>query len=110
MGSEMCIRDSNHYILHLHPGIHPYCPSSNLSAKRRIDTEHKLLACLTPRVKGSRDLGPAKGAVGNHPSILPCEGDSHRNALVYDRGANLSKAVHISLAGAKVTAFDGVIE
>src|SRR5262249_27044111 len=82
----------------------------NLALERLIGAEQELLAGLAPRVKGSRNLGAAKGSVIKVAAILAGEWHTLSDALVDDVQADLGQAIHVGLAGPEVSAFDGVIE
>src|SRR5579885_3917174 len=75
-----------------------------------ISAEKELLAGLAPGVEGSRDLGPAKAAIGEGSAVFAGEGDALSDALIDDIDADLGEAINVGLAGAEVSAFDGVVE
>ena len=69
-----------------------------------------MLAGLAAGIECSRNLRAAKGAIGKETAVLARERNPLRNALVDDQGADLGEAINIRFAGAKVPAFDRVIE
>src|SRR5690242_4654307 len=75
-GAQVACDDSfgvaidNDNVEHLTLREHLDVACGDLPAKRLITTEKKLLPSLAPRVKRSRDLGAAEGAVGEQAAVL----------------------------------------
>src|SRR2546426_3524903 len=99
--------------------LFPYTPlfrshaplaAPDLARERLRGTEQQLLPGLAPGVEGARPLHAAERPVGEEPAVLARERHALRHALVDDGGADLGEAVHVRLAGAEVTALDGVVE
>ena len=100
----------NHEVEHFRLGKHLHRAGRDLTAKRLITTEQKLLSGLSARVEGARYLRAAKGAVGQQSAIFAGKRHALRNALVDDVIGDLSEAIHVRFTGAKVAALDGVVK
>ena len=85
-------------------------PCTHGAGERGVSAKEELLAGLTARVKGARDLRAAEGAVGEEAAVLAGEGHALRDALVDDVDGDLGEAVHVGLAGAVVAALERVVE
>ena len=83
---------------------------ADLAAKRLVSAEQKLLAGLAARVKGPRNLRPAKGAVGQQAAVFARKRHALRHALVDDVGAHLRQPIDVGLARAEIAALDRVVE
>src|SRR5262249_61592288 len=61
-------------------------------------------------VHGPRPRRPAKGRIGGGPAVFARERHALRDTLIDDVHADLREPVHVGLARAEITAFDGVVE
>jgi hypothetical protein len=100
----------NHEIEHLRLRKHLDRAGRDLSAKRLITAEQKLLTGLSARVESSRHLGAAEGAISQQPSIFAGERHALCDALVNDVIADLSQAIHVRFTGTKIAALDRVVK
>jgi hypothetical protein len=95
---------------HLRARVHGDGAGMDLAFERLVGAEQQLLAGLAAGVEGARDLGAAKGAVGERAAVFAGEGNALGYALIDDVDADLRQAIDVGLAGAEVAAFDGVVE
>ena len=100
----------NHQIEHLGLRKHLDGARGNLTAKRLVTTKQKLLTGLAACVKSSGDLRAAERPVGKQTPILSCKRHPLFDALIDDQIADLSKAINICFARAKIAAFDCVVK
>ena len=95
---------------HLGALIHPHGAGMDLAFERLVGAEQQLLAGLAAGVERARDLRAAERAVGKGAAVFAGEGNSLGYTLIDDVDAVLRQAVDVGLAGAEVSAFDGVVE
>ena len=97
-------------IEHLGPREHFHAALVNLFLQRLVAADEELLPGLAAGVESAGDLGAAERAVVEQAAVFAGEGDALGDALVDDVHRDFGEAVDIGLAGAEVTAFDGVVE
>ena len=95
---------------HLGARMHGDGAGMDLAFERLVGAEQQLLAGLAAGIEGARDLGAAKGAVGEGAAVFAGEGNALGYALIDDVDADLRQAIDVGFAGAEVSAFDGVVE
>ena len=100
----------DHQFHHLPAGIDGDPAGGHLPHQGGVGPEQELLAGLAAGVEGPRDLGPAKGTVGQGPAVFPGKGHALGHALVDDGIGDLGQAVDIGLARAKIATLDGIVE
>ena len=82
----------------------------DLLLKRLVATDEELLTGLAAGVESTRNLCAAEGAVVQQAAVFAGEGHTLGHALVDDVIGNLSESIDVGLAGAKVAAFDRIVE
>src|ERR1700751_4577675 len=92
------------------PDVHRYSSGCDLLFEGLIGAEQELLSRLASSVKGSFDLHAAKRAIVEKSAILPCKRHALRDALINDVDADFRQAMHVGFTGAKIAAFDSVLE
>ena len=100
----------HHQIEHLCAGVHLDRAGVDLAGQGLVGAEQQLLAGLSSGIKGTRDLGAAKGAVVQRAAIFAGKGHALGHALVDDVVADLGQPIDVGLAGAEVAALDRVVE
>src|ERR1700722_14695187 len=74
---------------HLRARMHSHGAGVDLAFEGLVGAKQKLLTGLAAGVEGARDLGTAKGAVGEGTAVLTSEGNPLGYALVDDGDADL---------------------
>src|SRR5262249_56132856 len=82
----------------------------DLAFQRLVGAEQELLSGLPARVERPLDLNATERARFEQTAVIARERDALGDALVDDVHADLRQAIGVRLAGAKVAAFDGVLE
>ena len=100
----------DYQIEHLRLRKHLHGAGSDLTAKRGITTEQKLLAGLPARVKCARDLCATERTIREQSAVLARERHALLNTLIDDEIANLGKTINVCLARPEIAAFDRVVE
>src|SRR6266511_3939147 len=109
-GTEIAGDDSlgmslnNHQVEHLSLWKHLHCAGRDLTAKRLITAEQKLLTGLSARVERDRHLGAAEGTISQQAPIFAGKWHALRDALVDDVIGDLSEPIHIRFTGTKIAA------
>src|SRR5260370_18595789 len=99
-----------HQVKHLCLRKHLHGARGNLTAKRLVTAEQKLLSGLSGRVKGSGNLRAAERAISKQAAILARKRDSLRDALIDDVRAHFGEPVNVCFTRAEIAAFDRVVE
>ena len=97
-------------IEHLRLRKHLDRAGGDLSAKRLITAEQKLLPGLAACVERARNLRAAEGAIGQQAAIFARKRNALRDALIDDVIADFGQAINVGFAGTKIAAFDRVVE
>src|SRR5438045_514771 len=97
-------------IEHLRLREHRDVSACNLPTERLVCTEEKLLTGLAARIKGSRHLCSAKGAIGQQTAVFPCKRHPLLDTMIDDQIADFCEPINIRFAGTKIATFDGVVE
>jgi hypothetical protein len=95
---------------HLGTRMHGNGTGVDLPFERLVGAEQQLLAGLAASIEGTRDLGAAKGSVGERAAVFTGEGNSLGYALIDDVDAHLGQAIDIGLARAEVSTLHRVVE
>src|SRR5207248_4426137 len=95
---------------HFGLGKHLHGAGGDLAAERLITAKQKLLPSLTARIKRSRNLRAAEGAISEQAAVLARERNTLRDALIDNVRADFGEPINVRFARAKVAAFDRVVE
>src|SRR5262249_14733993 len=90
--------------------VHLHLAEADLPLQRLIRTQEQLLPGLPARIERTRHLRAAEGAIRQRAAVFARERHTLRDTLIDDVHADLREAVHVGLARAEITAFDGVVE
>ena len=100
----------HHHVQHFSAGKHLYLSCGHLAHQCTIGAQQQLLSGLAPGIKGSRNLGAAKGAVGQQAAVIPGKGDALGHALIDDVVADLGQTMYIGFTGTEVAPFDRIVK
>ena len=85
-------------------------PAATCRIRAGIGTKQQLLTGLTTGIKGSGNLGSAKGAVGKGAAVFSGKRNPLGRTVIDDSVGNLSEPIHIGLAGPEIAALDGIVK
>jgi hypothetical protein len=80
------------------------------AAERLVGADQQLLAGLAARIKRTRHLRAAEGAVVEQAAVFPAKGTPCATHWSIISGGDLSQAVYVGFTGTVVAAFDGIVK